>query len=247
MDNVRIAFHLPCGCEFSFRTHSREILLAGLTLDPLILDKSKLHSSSTALSVPSPKWIEINVRRSSCPANQIAQLLICFLVHLLAQLIQPLWIVSIPTLLFSASVFRRFHNSIIEESLLVAADFGIQTRVRFSSGRQSSSRFIPIDCLRGILLMDRVTPFTVTPYLAAELETPTLLRDAVDATENRKPERTLFPLLPTHITHDGKQFSSHVCLPLPTLVFVYRLIYLVCCPTRLASAVESRFPNTQTV
>ncbi|KER19859.1 hypothetical protein T265_11471 [Opisthorchis viverrini] len=135
--------------------------------------------------------------------------------------------VILMVLLFALLI--RLRNTIVEESLLLASNFGIQTRHRFLTGRQLSSAFIPLDRLRGLLLAERTTPTTVVSYLAAELSAGSSIALSGEG-DNDSLSHQLLPLLPSCLTSDEQNFAGSLCLPLPALVFILRLAHSVCHP-----------------
>ncbi|TGZ63853.1 hypothetical protein CRM22_006684 [Opisthorchis felineus] len=227
MDGLSLVFQLSCGCECSVRAPLRADLVAGLCQDPL----SPLeHVADNIMWSQHPGWIEIKLRRTPNPSYWIAAFLMCIFVSFLFGCFFESFLLQfmiLMVLLFGLLV--RLRNTIVEESLLVASNFGIQTRHRFLTGRQSSSAFIPLDRLRGLLLAERTTPTTVISYLAAELSavSSTALSGNVD---NDSLSHQLLPLLPSCLTSDEQNFAGRLCLPLPALVFILRLAHSVCYP-----------------
>ncbi|KAF6772679.1 hypothetical protein AHF37_08454 [Paragonimus kellicotti] len=230
MDCPWLVSKLPCGCEFSFRTSSHESLWASLSLDPQFPRESseRMHKMQ---AYPPPRWVQVKLKRLPSPSKWIVLFLIGVIpVWLLGPLFQSNVIPLFATLVFTLFLYSRLRNIIVEESLLVVSGFGIQTQQRFMTGSQLFSTFIPLSRLRSVLLVDRVTPITIIPYLAAELSSMRLSSNVCGSQDPPSLQNQLFPLLPSSLTEDGQNFLGSLCLPFPTLVFVFRLIHAVCYP-----------------
>ncbi|CAL8083314.1 unnamed protein product [Calicophoron daubneyi] len=257
-ENLAFVSRLHCGCQFYLRTPSRDTLLASLRLDPaLIGEKWSLPDGfHSALAEPPgrsvPEWIEVRIIRS---VTGWCWLLVTLLTNLtcfpVGWYFQSFLLHFILILVVFSLILLRMRNRVVEESLLVVSGFGIQTRCRFLMGSQSVSLFVPLHRLRGLNIVERVTPLTVSPYLAAELEKPEMRLSSKQGSSSSSSsascsasasfqlpskmepsfsQRCLLPLLPNCVDERGERFSSDLCLPLSTLVFVLRLIHSVCYP-----------------
>ncbi|KAA3670441.1 uncharacterized protein DEA37_0014930 [Paragonimus westermani] len=216
---------LPCGCEFSFRTSSYESLWASLSLDPQ-LPRGSSERVQKMQALPPPRWIQVKLKRIPSSCKWILLFLVgVTLIWLLGTLFQVFEDILVCIHCFTC-VYQHFQT----ESLLVVSGFGVQTQRRFMAGNQLFSTFIPISRLRSVLLVDRVTPIAVIPYLAAELSAIRLSSDVCGSQDQPSLQNQLFPLLPSSLTEDEQNFLGSLCLPFPTLVFVFRLIHTVCCP-----------------
>ncbi|KAF5395509.1 hypothetical protein PHET_12088 [Paragonimus heterotremus] len=207
---------LPCGCEFSFRTSPHESLWASLSLDPHFPRESS-ESVHEIQAFHPQRWIQVKLKR----LPSLSKWIVLFLVG-----VTPIWLIGT---LFQLISLPSNHCDTVE-SVLVVSGFGIQTQQRFITGSQLFSTFIPLSRLRSVLLVDRVTPMTIIPYLAAELSAMRLSSEICGSQDPSSLQNQLFPLLPSSLTEDGQNFLGSLCLPFPTLVFVFRLIHAVCCP-----------------
>ncbi|KAF8564780.1 hypothetical protein P879_11158 [Paragonimus westermani] len=201
-----------------------------LSLDPQF-PRGSSERVQEMQTLPPPRWIQVKLKRIPSSCKWIFLFLVgATLIWLLGTLFQSNVIPLFATLLFALFLYIRLRSIIVEECLLVVSGFGIQTQRRFMTGNQLFSTFIPISRLRSVLLVDRVTPITIIPYLAAELSAIRLSSDVCGSQDPPSLQNQLFPLLPSSLTEDGQNFLGSLCLPFPTLVFVFRLIHTVCSP-----------------
>ncbi|KAF7262249.1 hypothetical protein EG68_00413 [Paragonimus skrjabini miyazakii] len=199
-----------------------------LSLDPHFPRESseKVHEMQ---AFHPPRWIQVKLKRLPSTSKWIVLFLVGVTpIWLLGTLFQSNVIPLLATLVFALFLYIRLRNVIVEESVLVVCGFGIQTQQRFITGNQLFSTFIPLSRLRSVLLVDRVTPMTIIPFLAAELSAMRLSSEVCGSQDPPSLQNELFPLLPSSLTEDGQNFLGSLCLPFPTLVFVFRLIHAVC-------------------
>ncbi|THD20227.1 hypothetical protein D915_009104 [Fasciola hepatica] len=234
VDGASIGIYLPCGCTFSFRTPSRETLVHGLLLDPH--PASKIWSDQSAerrLRQFHPKWIEIKLSRPF-PAIKLFYLISVLTVisSLVVYFVQSFSILMVCLILLYVGMFYWLKGVLIESSLLVCSDFGIQTRHRFLTGHQSASSFVPMSRLQGLHLVEQLTPLTIRCYVAAELtqagQSPDNMTGSPKISSLLHEGRFLLPLMPGCMTANRLNFINRLCVPFPTLVFVLRLVHAVC-------------------
>lgn len=127
-------------------------------------------------------------------------------------------------------------------SLLISRQLGVQCSFRYFSGSWKHRPLIPVNRIRALHLVDRVTNLSVVPYLSLELtrgaDTKELTEGApvtnsiVDAAFYMEP---LFSLSSRHHNGPGDDADMHgpgngkdvalsyCCLPLPCLITIYRV------------------------
>lgn len=234
VDGASISIYLPCGCTFSFRTPSRETLVQGLLLDP--------HPASSASADPTvqvklrqfhPKWIEVKVSRPFPTIHLFYTIAVLTTVFsLTAYLFQSFTVLIVCLSVLFFGMFHWLKGVLVESSLLVCSDLGIQTSHRFLTGNHSASSFVPMNRLQGLHLVEQLTPVTIRCYVAAELTQPGHQPDHVIGSPKVSSllhdGRFLLPLMPGCLTADQLNFVNRLCVPFPTLVFILRLVHAVC-------------------
>ena len=115
---------------------------------------------------------------------------------------------------------------------------GVQCSCRYLIGRWKRSPLIPTHRIRTVHLIDRVTNATVTPHLFLELRRSPPATSTSNATIEATPPFTddllntilcLQPLFSVVVGGDEDGDAAHplCCLPLQSLVTVYRLAHAV--------------------
>nr|CDS20917.1 eukaryotic translation initiation factor 2 alpha [Echinococcus granulosus] len=126
------------------------------------------------------------------------------------------------------------HTTICEVVVLASRPLGVQCSCRYLSGRWRRSSLIPTRRIRTVHLLDRVTNVSVSPHLFLELRCSSCPLRAtfptIDETANAMLHLHPFFSFPVSGSGDeeGEAASPPLCcLPLQSLVTVYRLMHAV--------------------
>ncbi|VDM34867.1 unnamed protein product [Hydatigera taeniaeformis] len=130
-------------------------------------------------------------------------------------------------------VLGWLHTSVCEVTVLMSRPLGVQCSCRYLSGRWRRSPLIPTCRIRTVHLVDRVTNASVNAHLFLELRCSSSLPSTSTVTdETATAMLCLKPLfsVPTSAYDSGEEEVSSpplCCLPLQSLITVYRLMHAV--------------------
>ncbi|KAL5105220.1 hypothetical protein TcWFU_005862 [Taenia crassiceps] len=130
-------------------------------------------------------------------------------------------------------VLAWVHTTIREVIVLVSRPLGVQCSCRYLSGRWRCGSIIATHRIRTVHLLDRVTNASVSSHLFLELRRSSSLLLPATSTATDEIANAMLRLqplfsIPTDVNEEGKTASSPLCcLPLQSLVIVYRLMHAV--------------------
>ncbi|VDK34187.1 unnamed protein product [Taenia asiatica] len=131
-------------------------------------------------------------------------------------------------------VLAWLHTTICEVVVLVSRPLGVQCSCRYLSGRWRRSSLIPTRRIRTIHLLDRVTNASVSSHLFLELRRSSSLLPTTSTVtdETANAMLRLQPLFSVPADDNGDEKGKAAspplcCLPLQSLVTVYRLMHAI--------------------
>ncbi|EUB61239.1 putative serine/threonine-protein kinase ifkB [Echinococcus granulosus] len=213
------------------------VIQSGISMSFKSLSKfTDLSLQTTVMSGDTlPAWVEVRVKMKPPFLSLLVYLVIGHIVGGIIFSCRLRSLIAICHVFISILIVLVWlHTTICEVVVLASRPLGVQCSCRYLSGRWRRSSLIPTRRIRTVHLLDRVTNVSVSPHLFLELRCSSCPLRAtfptIDETANAMLHLHPFFSFPVSGSGDeeGEAASPPLCcLPLQSLVTVYRLMHAV--------------------